>query len=252
MGMNITNSSFRIDATLALPDDEVHVWRVDLEAIRSEESRWQAVLSSDERNRASRFHFEKDRQLFVASRALLRTILAGYLTARPQDLSFSYSKKEKPSVSQPYATSGIAFNVSHSGGLALFAFTHRRDVGVDVEFIRRDFEVEAIARRFFSAHEQSQLAGLSPEEKVDAFFRCWTRKEAYIKATGDGLSLPLTQFDVSLHEGNTDALVATRPDSSEAEHWLLSDVPAGTGYLAALCVRGRDWKLKNWSTDSGV
>jgi len=252
MDMNITNLNFRIDAPLALPDDEVQLWRVDLEAIRSEESRWQEVLSSDERKRASRFHFPKDRQLFVASRALLRSILAGYLTLRPDDLSFFYSKKEKPSLSLPYVESGITFNVSHSGGIALFAFARRREIGVDVEVIRRDFDVEAIARRFFSPYEQSQLAGLSPQEKVDAFFRCWTRKEAYVKATGDGLSLPLSQFDVSLSEGNTNTLVATRPDSSEAERWLLSDVPAGPGYIAALCVRGRDWKLKDWCADSRV
>jgi 4'-phosphopantetheinyl transferase len=247
--MNITDSSFEIGAPLSLPEDEVQLWRVDLEAIRADESRWQELLSADEATRASRFHFPIDRQHFVASRALLRTILAGYLCTHANDLTFSYSAKQKPSLGSPHATSGITFNLSHSGGIALYAFSHGRDLGVDVERVRADFDVEAIGRRFFSAHEQRQLFDLPSAERADAFFRCWTRKEAYVKATGDGLSLPLSQFDVSLEPGKTNALVATRPDSSEAERWLLREVSAGSGYTAALCADGQDWKLKDWCGD---
>jgi 4'-phosphopantetheinyl transferase len=245
--MNITEPGFQIAPHLALPEDEVHLWRADLEAIRADESRWQTLLSSDESTRAARFHFSRDRQRFVASRALLRTILGSYLATDPSGLSFSYSQKEKPSLGPEHRASGISFNISHSGGVALFAFTRRREIGVDVEQLRSDFDLEAIARRFFSAYEQKQLAALPPEEKADAFFRCWTRKEAHIKATGDGLSLPLTQFDVSLGTGETNALLATRPDGAEAGRWLLRDVSGGPGYVAALCVRGRDWKLRDWS-----
>lgn len=247
--MNITDSGFPIEESLPLPDDEVQLWRVDLEAIGADESRWRQVLSSDELARASRFHFARDRQRFVAARALLRRILASYLAMDPNSLTFSYSKKEKPSLAlgPAHLDSGVAFNVSHSGGIALLAFSRRREVGVDVEPVRRDADLEAIARRFFSANEQSQLAALPTEEKVDAFFRCWTRKEAYIKATGDGLSLPLSQFDVSLAAGEKSALLATRPDASEAGRWLLQEVPAGPGYIAALCACGQDWKLNTWS-----
>jgi 4'-phosphopantetheinyl transferase len=244
--MNITDSDFTIEAS-PLPDDEVQLWRVDLEAIGADEARWQRVLSADELARASRYHFARDRQRFVATRALLRRILASYLATDPNSLSFSYSKEEKPSLAPVHVGSGITFNVSHSGGIALLAFSRRRDVGIDVEQVRRDPDLEAIARRFFSAGEQSQLAALAAEEKFDAFFRCWTRKEAYIKATGDGLSLPLSQFDVSLAAGGKNALLATRPDGSEAGRWLLREVPAGSGYIAALCVHGQDWKLNTWS-----
>lgn len=247
---NIKNSAFKIEAPLALPNDEVQLWRVDLESLGADEVRWIEVLSPDETSRASRFHFAIDRQRFVASRALLRTILGGYLTTNPKDLTFTYSKKDKPSLGPDYADRDISFNLSHSGGIALYAFARSRELGIDVEQVRRDFDVEAIARRFFSAHEQEQLADLPATEKIDAFFRCWTRKEAYIKATGDGLSLPLTQFDVSLAEGNADALVTTRPDSAEAKRWLLREVTAGGGYIAALCVRGQDWKLNDWSVVS--
>jgi 4'-phosphopantetheinyl transferase len=245
--MNIADANFQIEAPLLLPEDEVHLWRADLDAIRADESHWQEVLSSDELTRASRFHFPIDRQRFVASRALLRTILAGYLATDPNCLSFAYSNKEKPSLGPAHAGSGVTFNVSHSAGIALFAFTRRREIGVDVEQVRCDFDVEAIAQRFFSAHERKQLEALPSEKRFEGFFRCWTRKEAYIKATGEGLSLPLHQFDVSVAPENGDALLSTRPDNSEALLWSLRDVPAGSGFMAALCVRGRGWRLKDWS-----
>jgi 4'-phosphopantetheinyl transferase len=246
--MNITDASFQITAPLALPEDEVHLWRVDLEATRAAKPRWQALLSSDEAMRASRFHFPVDRQRFVATRALLRTILGGYLATDPKRLSFFYSKKEKPSLSPPTDGVDVTFNVSHSGGIALLAFARRREIGIDVEQVRDDFDVEAIGRRFFSAHELEQLSASPNEEKFEAFFRCWTRKEAYIKATGEGLSLPLHQFDVSVAPKSSDALLSTRPNNSEAALWSLREVPAGDGYVAALCVRGREWRLKTWST----
>jgi 4'-phosphopantetheinyl transferase len=247
--MNITDSAFQIEAPLSLPEDEVQLWRIDLEAVGADESRWQKLLSSDELERASRFHFPRDRQRFVASRALLRTILAGYLATDPGSLIFSYSNKEKPSLGPAHAGDNVAFNISHSGGIALLAFTRGREIGVDVEQARSNFDIEAIARRFFSPAEQKQLADFPVEKRADAFFRCWTRKEAYIKATGKGLSLPLTQFDVALDPGAANALLATRPDASEAGRWLLREVPGGPGYIAALCVRGQDWKLNDWSRD---
>jgi 4'-phosphopantetheinyl transferase len=245
--MNISDPGFQIETPLPLPEDEVQLWRIDLEALGPEESRWQKLLSSDELERASRFHLPRDRQRFVTSRALLRTILSAYLATDPGTLSFSYSSKEKPSLGPAHADSNVAFNISHSGGVALLAFTRGREIGVDVEQARSNFELEAIARRFFSPAEQKQLADVPADERPDAFFRCWTRKEAYIKATGDGLSLPLRQFDVALEAGTSNALLATRPDGSEAARWLLREVPAGPGYIAALCVRGQDWKLNDWS-----
>jgi 4'-phosphopantetheinyl transferase len=245
--MNITESGFKIESPLALPKDEVHLWRVDLEAIGDAESHWQEVLSSDELTRAASFHFFRDRQRFVAARACLRIILASYLRMDPGSLSFSYSKREKPSLGAAFGNSNVTFNVSHSGEIALIGITRGREIGIDVEKPRSDSDLEAIARRFFSVHEQSQLAALPLEEKVAAFFRCWTRKEAYIKATGDGLSLPLDQFDVFIGPGESNALVATRPDKLEAGRWLLREVPAGPGYTAALCARGQKWKLHDWS-----
>jgi 4'-phosphopantetheinyl transferase len=248
--MHISRGDFQIAPGLTLPEDEVHLWRVDLEALRTDESRWQKLLSSDEAARAARFHSPLDRNRFAASRALLRLLLGSYLQTDPDRLSFSYSKKEKPYLAPPHSESGISFNISHSGEVALLAFARRREIGVDVEQLHRNIEIDSIARRFFSLHEQQQLAALRKEEQFDAFFRCWTRKEAYIKATGEGLSLPLDQFDVSIAVGDADALIATRPDASAATLWSIRDIPAGAGYVGAICVRGRDWRLKDWTSQS--
>lgn len=242
---NIGDASFQIETPLALPDDEVQLWRIELDAIGSQEARWQKLLSADEQTRAARFHFARDRRRFAAGRAVLRVILASYLATDPTALNFAYSAKEKPSLAAEQAGAGLMFNVSHSGGIALLAFARGREVGIDIEHVRSDFDLEAIARRFFSAREQSELFALPPEARVEAFFRCWTRKEAYIKATGDGLSLPLSQFDVSLSD-EANALLATRPDAAEAACWQLEHVRAGAGFVAAVCVRGRGWKLRDW------
>jgi len=246
--MNISDPAFHLSGPLALPDSEVQLWRVDLEALAQAEDRWQQLLSADERARARRFLVPRVRQHFAATRGMLRTILSGYLTADPAELTFHYSSKDKPSLAPPYAASGISFNVAHSGGVALLAFVRGRAVGVDVERVRRNLDVQAVARRFFSAHEQEQLAVVAPEHIYEAFFRCWTRKEAYIKAKGEGLWMPLNQFDVSLASGAANALLATRPDRTEADRWSLREVAVGSGYAAALCVSGRDFKVRSWES----
>jgi 4'-phosphopantetheinyl transferase len=246
--MDIAHPDFRIDPGLTLAEDIVQLWRVDLDAIAHEESRWSETLSEDELVRAARFHFQLDRQHFVAGRSWLRRVIAAYLTTDAKDLTFTYSEKNKPSLGSAHMDSGLSFNISHSGGIALFAFTRHRRIGVDVEHIRHDFDTAAIAARFFSQHEQEQLAALALEQRHEAFFRCWTRKEAYIKATGDGLSLPLSQFDVSIAEDDQSALLATRPDDREAEQWALRDVRVKPWYCGALCVSGTGWELADWSS----
>jgi 4'-phosphopantetheinyl transferase len=243
--MNISDAGFQLETPIEFPADEVHLWRVELAPVAKGEQRWKEILSADERARAARFHFPRDRQYFMAARAVLRMILASYAASHPRKLVFGYSDKDKPFLSGGQTGSDIEFNISHSGDIALLAFARHRELGVDVEKVREDFEHETIARRFFSEEEQRQLAALAPEERYAGFFRCWTRKEAYIKAQGIGLSLPLHQFDVSLKPGDVNALLATRPDHSEAARWSLREVPAGDGYVAALCVRGDGWHLKS-------
>jgi 4'-phosphopantetheinyl transferase len=243
--MNISGPEFRLAPGIMLPEDEVHLWHVDLAAVATSEQRWQQILAEDERARAARFFSSKDRQYYTATRALLRTILGGYVASEPAELAFRYSERGKPSLIPGHSGPLVEFNVSHSGTRAMLAFARGRALGVDVEQIREDFDHEALAQRFFSSHEQSELAALASSDSYHGFFRCWTRKEAYIKATGTGLSHPLHQFDVSLKAADEDALLATRPDGAEAALWSLQEVPAGDGYVAALCVRGHGWRLKS-------
>ncbi len=245
--LDIAHPESGADSPLALGEDSVHLWRVDLDALAGEESRWSGMLAEDERVRAARFHFQLDRQHFIAGRAWLRRVIAAYLETDPKDLTFVYSEKNKPSLGGAHIDTGLSFNISHSGGIALFAFTRHRQVGVDVEHIRHDFETASIAARFFSQREQEQLASLPLDQRHEAFFRCWTRKEAYIKATGDGLSLPLSQFDVSIAPDDQNALLATRPHKLETKRWSLRDVQVKAGYCGALCVSGTGWKLVGWS-----
>lgn len=235
---------FELSGGSGIAKNEVHLWRLHLDALAPAESRWRGILSPDELVRADRFHFERDRRNFTATRALLRMILSTYVGCNPATLTFVYRENGKPFLSPKHGNEGLKFNVSHSGARALLAFTEFREVGIDVERIRDNLDCEALARRYFSATEQEAIARLQGSEKVTGFFRCWTRKEAYIKAQGGGLSLPLHEFDVSIRSGEQNALLATRPSAEEAELWSLRDLDADDGYVAALCVKGRDWVLK--------
>jgi 4'-phosphopantetheinyl transferase len=211
----------------------VQVWLQGLNASTTEVSATYLLLSRDEQERADRFRIERARKDFVLTRGRLRILLAGYLGMTPQELQFRYGNQGKPVLE---GNSDLCFNISHTDGLALMAFATRRKVGVDVEKLSRKTEAMRLAQRFFSERETQALSSLCGDELQAAFFRCWTRKEAYIKAKGDGLSLPLHQFDVSITAGDRDALLATRPDLSEAARWTISDVPITTAYAAAVAV----------------
>jgi 4'-phosphopantetheinyl transferase len=230
-----------------LAEDEIHLWLLSLEQFANTEQHWRGLLASEERSRAERFHFTADRLRYTVTRGILRTVLAGYIGGEACGLTFRYSDTGKPSLASPHSAAEIRFSVTHSGGVALLAFAMGFDIGVDVEELRQNFDLQAIATRFFSPREQQELAAYPPEQRCEAFFRCWTRKEAYIKATGEGLSVPLQQFDVSLKPADVDCLLATRPDERNAEHWWIQDVSASIGYAAALCGKGRSWALKRFS-----
>ncbi len=211
----------------------VHLWRRRLDASAEELSAYYPLLSSEEQERALRFRVERRRTEFVLTRGTLRTLLAQYLGITPQEVQFRYEVRGKPALE---GESGLCFNVSHTDGLALMAFVMRRTIGIDVENLVRGVDAQRLAERFFSERERQVLRPLRGDELQAAFFRCWTRKEAYIKAKGDGLSLALHEFDVSIVEQDRDALLATRPDPTEAARWTVCDVPMGTGYVAAVAV----------------
>jgi 4'-phosphopantetheinyl transferase len=229
---------------------DVHVWRVSLDQAPAIVERLHQLLSTDEHARASRFHFETDRQHFIVARGCLRMILSRYLEIPPAEIQFSYGAHGKPQLATSTAQiHPLNFNLAHSGSLALYAFTRVGEIGVDLERIRSEFTGDDIAQRFFSAAEVARLNELSAELRHEAFFNCWTRKEAFIKAIGIGLSLSLDQFDVTLGPAEPAELLRTRWDENEAARWSLKAIDVGSGYVAAVAVAGRDWQLTSSEVD---
>ncbi|MFZ5918973.1 MAG: 4'-phosphopantetheinyl transferase family protein [Chloroflexota bacterium] len=229
-----------------LEKHEVHVWRVPLDDPAVDVTSLHGALVEDERQRAARFYFARDRRRFVVARGMLRFFLGRYLDAKPASLRFRYSAHGKPSLAAGWGGDTLRFNISHANGLAVLAFALGREVGVDVEYIRPDLARLDVAEMFFSAQEVAVLRALPAEAQARAFFDCWTRKEAYIKARGEGLSLPLDQFDVSLSPGEPARLLSTPGDPSEAARWSLRALWPGPGYAAALAAEGPPWQLQCW------
>jgi len=227
-----------------LPDDEVHVWRIDLDDDSRPLEETAACLTQDESLRASAFHFERDRLRFIAGRAALRRILASYCEVSPAEIRFTYGDQGKPELARPPGDSGLRFNLSHSRGLALCAVTRMRVIGVDVEKIRARSNIERVAERFFSTAENSALRSIPREQRREAFFRCWTRKEAYLKAQGSGVFGGSTGFDVSLAPEEPARLQRIQGDPDEAAPWTLRDLTPAAGFVAAVLAQGTDWKLR--------
>lgn len=229
-----------------LEHDEVHVWRACLDQSSPQVEVLEDLLNEDERSRADRFYFSRDRRRFIVARGILRSLVGRYLGSTPERISLSYGVHRKPALRFESGPDAIRFNLSHSHGIALYALTRGREVGVDLELVRGDLKSDQIAEQFFSPNEILALRALPPTLRQYAFFLCWTRKEAYIKARGEGLTMPLDQFDVSLIPGEPAALLSTRPDSDEALKWSLRNLTPASGYAAALAVEGRDWSLSRW------
>ncbi|HQV93618.1 MAG TPA: 4'-phosphopantetheinyl transferase superfamily protein [Anaerolineales bacterium] len=225
-----------------LQSSQVDVWRVRLDVKPDSIQQLRATLSVDEIARASRFHFDKDQHSYIVAHASLRDVLSRYLQFETHHLKFSVNQYGKPFLPEH----DIEFNLSHAGDFALIAVTRERQVGVDVELVRTDIEIESLASRFFSSSELSELMALSPEQRVLGFFNCWTRKEAYIKARGLGLSLPLESFDVSLASDESTILRATRPEASEVHRWTLFSLDVHPDYTGALAAEGVGLVIRYW------
>lgn len=186
---------------LQLSASDISIWRAKLDCDASVVTQLETTLSQDEKERAARFHFDRDRSHFIVARGVLRNLLGRYLAQNPGDIRFRYGPHGKPSLIARKGDPAIQFNLSHSQGIAIYAFGYERELGVDVESIRREVAGEDIAQRFFSTHEMQELLAIPAEQRAEGFLLCWTRKEAYIKARGEGLQIPLNSFDVSLTPG---------------------------------------------------
>ncbi len=231
-----------------LSANEVHVWQAKLDDHDADGLK--PFLAADEVSRADRFHFAKDRNHYIVARALLRKLLAAYLEIDAAAVRLSYAEKGKPFLTDPEQGT-LKFNLAHSHGLALYAFSPGREVGVDLEFIKEDLESEEIAKRFFSPREVQVFMTIPADLRQRAFFDCWTRKEAYIKARGEGLSMPLDLFDVSFAPGDPVALLRNDKEPAEVARWTMRTVTVPSGYVAALMAEGNEWDLKRFAVGPG-
>jgi len=214
----------------------VEVWTIWLGASAPVSRAFRELLSSDEILRADRFAFERLRSSFEISHGALRVLLAQYMKCRPCELKFTSGPKGKPALC---GNSQLQFNMAHSGGLAVYAFLLGSEIGVDIEEVRDLCDFEHIAERYFCREEALQLLSIVGEkQREEAFYRCWTRKESYLKAIGDGLSVPLDQFQVTLLPDSPARFIHIGGQTSEASSWTLQHLDPAPGYAGALAYRG--------------
>ena len=222
------------------------MWRASLEMPTSGIAHLQHVLVQEELERARRFYFEDDRRKWIVAHGLLRSLLGQYLKCNPRSLHFTTNHYGKPLLVSPVGGKRLQFNLSHSGNLVLFAFAYESEVGVDVEQMRADIDYRELAARYFSVRECTAFEALSADLQQEAFFLCWSRKEAYVKARGKGLSLPLDQFDVSLVPDEPVRLFGSREEPQAVERWSLYDLFPARGYAGALSIEGPSWQVRCW------
>jgi 4'-phosphopantetheinyl transferase len=226
---------WRNPPAVELVSNEIHVWQFPLNVPESTLDRYTELLSADEKQKAGRFHFQRDTRRFAVTRATTRSILGSYLQSGPSELHFLYSEHGKPRIKNPGWD--IRFNVSHSGEQAVVAVTSGRETGVDVEQIRDNVEIDSLAERFFSTTEKDFLRGLPHEKKLSTFFRFWTCKEAFLKAQAVGLTRSLASFTVDLTAIRPSLLAAAETRGEESQ-WSLVELGCQTGYASALAVEG--------------
>jgi 4'-phosphopantetheinyl transferase len=227
----------------SLKASDVHIWHASLEQPGETVQAWRAILSEDELKRAERYHFDLHRGHFIAGRGILRHLLSLYTGIEPGQLQPEYTRNGKPFLPGMEDEAGIRFNLSHSGGIAVYAFTRGREVGIDIEHQRPIDDIDRIAERNFSTKEYTTLGTLPEGERLEAFYLCWTRKEAFIKAIGEGISFPLQQFDVTLIPGEPARLLSVDGSSEKTKRWSMHNLTIAEGYAAALVIEGSDCAL---------
>ena len=227
---------------LAPGPEDIHLWSIPLDVPDRYVDTLMKTLSPEERQRAERFHFARHRRRFTTARFFLRRLLAAYTGLTAEGLRFSYGPQGKPAL----IDANLHFNLSHSGELAMLALNPSQPLGVDIERLRPVTDALKIARRFFSDSEQEALLQTAESQRNEAFMRCWTRKEAYIKAVGGGLSIPLDSFDVTLDQ--PPRFLSLQNSRDEALLWSLYHLDPAPGYIGALAVPGQDWRLAGYQT----
>jgi len=231
---------------LVLGKDEIHIWRVYLDLPVEQIAQLSQILSEDEQARAERFRFPQHRQRFIAARGRLRQLLGAYLDLPGDRPVFEYSSRGKPSLAPSMGGANLQFNVSHSQDLAVYGITFARRIGIDIEYLRSATDIEGIASRFFAAKESEIINNLVGKKQQQAFFQIWTAKEAYLKATGEGLAGSLAGVEVSWSDERPICLLSL-PDNRKAD-WFLRDFIPATDCVATVAVEGlTEANIEFWS-----
>lgn len=227
-----------VPTDLTLLSDDVHIWRIHLDLPEAELRNLRRTLSEDEITRADRFYQKLHRHRFIAGRGILRSILANYLDIESSQVKFEYEPLGKPKLADIYGQKQLSFNLSHSQGLALCAVSYDRTLGIDLEYIRPMSDLLSLAKQFFAPSEYSLIQSLPPQQKQEIFFRYWTCKEAYLKATGVGLS-KLREIEITI--GMKDSVKL-----NNSPNWHLIEIKPGDNFVASMAVSGFDWQIKYW------
>ncbi len=228
---------------LSLQPSQLHVWSVCKSDHENRLQEYWDILNEAEKERALTFRFLKDRYCFIIARGVLRNLLGAYIQMAPDQVKFQFGHNGKPYVHHP---SQIKFNISHSGDTILLGFVQKHSIGIDVEYTKRKVDVKKIAELFFAEEEVTSLFRLDQAYHTQAFYNCWTRKEAFIKAVGSGLSFPLDQFVVSLDSTKEATLIDTKWDKKEKDKWMLNTIEPGKDYIGAVSVKGNVSDIQSW------
>lgn len=231
----------KLKQQLYLDLNEVHIWHLNVRDHLDRLSDYEALLDKEEKKKAHRFRFDKDYNCSIIARGVLRTLLGSYLQLPPGEIAFTYGACGKPEID---ADNSIKFNISHASGAIVLGFVQNYEIGVDVEFIDEKIDPMQISKYFFSEEEIAALYSEPDDKIIEAFYNCWTRKEAFIKAVGDGLSFPLDQFVVSLKPGLKAQLLETKWDQGEKNKWKLNSFNIGEQYAGAVMIKGNVTGLK--------
>ena len=231
---------------LSLSEKHIDIWRTSLDLPQRQIDEYKSLLAPDEIERADRFKVKRKYREYLISRGLLRRVLGHALRIDPAGLEFEYSEHDKPFLDLIHKGRPVTFNVSHTHEQTLIAVTLEHALGIDIEHVRHDVQFRQLARRFFSAQEARELETYTEAGIPRAFFACWTRKEAFVKALGDGISFGLNEFSVAVDPFADDVALTTHWDPEEAGNWSLTNIRTDPDYIAALAVAGQGFKIRYW------
>lgn len=236
-------------APVNLPESDVHIWLASLHYTQERVSKAQRLLSPDELASARRFVFERDRKRYIVSHSILRTLIGQYLDIHPSHVTFAHNEHGKPYLGRNHNALNVSFNMSYSRELALYAFARENcQIGIDIEYLQSDIDCKSIAQSLFSTDECKLISNLTGADLYEAFFTIWVRKEAYVKAHGEGLSLRLDEFDVSRHivsKNPVESPIISVIDGNNST-WRIKDVVIAHNFVAAFAMQGQILEAKHW------